>query len=203
MPRQKWGPNGPVASTLMQLFLKLPIWPAPFLLLFAIHWLAHSSFSPRVCSAEILAQPAQGVTPTIQKDRTSQWHSNWLANVAVWMLELTQQTALEGSSWVLVKNYRFLKLINMAWTWGGVIPTWEASCGKTASKANILGGTWFPLFWKAFRPPHVRGSYKVICFFRGSTFKKELDSEVSRASVEQMRSMTFTCKETKAGNDRH
>lgn len=43
----------------------------------------------------------------------------------------------------------------------------------------------------------------MICFFRGSTFKKELDSEVSRASGEQMRSMTFTCRETKAGNARH
>ena len=31
----------------------------------------------------------------------------------MWTVELTQQTVLEGSSWVLV-NYRFLKLINIA-----------------------------------------------------------------------------------------
>ena len=71
--------------------------------------------------------------------------------------------------------------------------TCSESWGKTASKANILGAT-----AAARRGPELpggpaAGSYRVTCFLRGSTFRKDVGSAKCCAPCAgQIRNMTFT-----------
>lgn len=72
--------------------------------------------------------------------------------------------------------------------------TCSESWGKTASKANILGTTAVAVRRGPALPggPAAR-SYRVTCFFRGSTFRKDADSAERWAPREgQTRSTTFT-----------
>lgn len=73
--------------------------------------------------------------------------------------------------------------------------TCDASGGKAASKVNILGGTWLEptLFWEALLGVWlVEGSMMVICFFLGSTLRKELDSTRLDWDAGHTRTITFT-----------
>lgn len=74
-------------------------------------------------------------------------------------------------------------------------PTWDASGGNAASKVNIFGGTWLAatLFWEEELSVWLGdGSMMVICFFLGSTLRKELDSAASDWDTGHTRTITFT-----------
>lgn len=66
--------------------------------------------------------------------------------------------------------------------------TCEASCMKTVSKLNIFGAV------AAAERALAGGSQKVSCFLWASTFRKDMDSEVSRDPLAgHIRTITLTC----------
>lgn len=74
--------------------------------------------------------------------------------------------------------------------------TCEASWVKTASKANIFGAASGVRRCPELGWVRSEGSYRVNCFFRWSTFRKDMDSEESCTPTDgQIRTITFTCSE--------
>lgn len=119
-------------------------------------------------------------------------------------LELTQQTALEGSSWVLVKNYRFLKTNQYCLNLRRGYTHLRSILWENRIKGKHLRRNFGSLSFGRHLDLHTSGGHtRWFASSVGPPLRKSWILEVSRASVEQMRSMTFTCKETKAGNDRH
>lgn len=71
--------------------------------------------------------------------------------------------------------------------------TWEASWEKTASKANIFGAGSTARLCTEVGCVLSEGSYRVSCFLRVSTFRKDSDSDESTIPSDgQIRIITLT-----------
>ena len=82
--------------------------------------------------------------------------------------------------------------------------TWEASWVKMASKANIFGAAAERLCAVAedVEGELGDGSSRVSCFLWLSTFRKDMDSDVSREpGMGHIRTITLTCKAKTTNKD--
>lgn len=99
----------------------------------------------------------------------------------------------EGKMILMFRNDAFVSDMWAMWSWEGPQRTCEASWVKTASKLKVLGAAVEEKRLWAAAP--VGGSQKVSCFLWASTFRKDMDSDVSWSPLAgQIRTITLTCR---------